>query len=70
MKHILFILTGLVITVMGMGFLWTQAHSADSNMTGVLGPVFQQPVYNWRVCADLGVGPSPGTNLRRQRFRL
>jgi hypothetical protein len=76
MKHIFIILSGLIIAVMGMGFLWTQAHSASpdplqgSGMTGILGPVFQQPVYKWRVCADLGVGPVPGTGLTRQRFRL
>ncbi len=76
MKHILFILTGFILAVMGMGFLWTQAKSAGSEpldgsgMTGILGPVFQQPVYNWRVCADLGVGTVPGTGLTRQRFRL
>ena len=76
MKHIFFIVSGLIIAVMGMGFLWTQAHSAGSDplqgsgMTGILGPVFQQPVYNWRVCADLGVGSVPGTGLQRQRFRL
>jgi hypothetical protein len=76
MKHIFFILSGLVIAVVGMGFLATQAFSASSEplrgpgMTGIQGPVFQQPVYNWRVCADLGVGPVPGTGLTRQRFRL
>jgi hypothetical protein len=76
MKHIVFILSGLVIAMMGMGFLWTQAHSAGPDplegpgMTGILGPVFQQPIYNWRICADLGVGPVPGTGLTRQRFRL
>jgi hypothetical protein len=76
MKHILFILTGLIIAVLGMGLLWTGAQSAGSHpldgsgLTGVLAPVFQQPVYNWRVCADLGVGPVPGTGLTRQRFRL
>lgn len=76
MKHIYSILAGFILAVMGIGLLWTQAKPAGaapldgSGLTGVLGPVFQQPVYNWRVCADLGVGPVPGTGLTRQRFRL
>lgn len=76
MKHIFFILTGVIIAVLGVGVLWSGAQSAPSEpldgsgMRGVPGPVFQQPVYNWRVCADLGVGPVPGTGLTRQRFRL
>ena len=76
MKHIFFILSGLAIAMLGMGFFFVHAHSAGpdplqgSYMTGILGPDFQQPIYNWRVCADLGIGPVPGTNLVRQRFRL
>lgn len=29
-----------------------------------------QPSEGWTVCADLGVGPVPGLNITRQRFRL
>jgi hypothetical protein len=76
MKHFSYILLGLIIALVGVGLLFTHAHSASPDplrgpgMTGIQGPVFQQPVYNWRVCADLGVGPVPGTGLTRQRFRL
>ena len=76
MKHFSYILAGLIIALVGVGLLFTHAHSASPDplrgpgMTGIQGPVFQQPVYNWRVCADLGVGPVPGTGLTRQRFRL
>lgn len=76
MKHSSLILAGLLVSVIGLGLLWRQARSAGDDplesprLSGNFSPLLQKPVYNWRVCADLGVGPVPGTGLRRLRLRL
>jgi len=33
-------------------------------------PLLDPPISGWRVCADLGIGPVPGVDGNRQRFRL
>jgi len=39
-------------------------------LTGNTIKLSYQPSEGWTVCADLGVGPVPGLNITRQRFRL
>ncbi len=76
MKHTSLILTAILVSILGVGMLWRQGRSASTDpleglrLNGNFGPLLQKPVYNWRVCANLGVGPVPGTGLRRLRFRL
>ena len=80
MKHssivTVFGLAGILLVLGVAALVWVQVGSASSELpaeaglTGVLSPLYDKPVHNWRVCADLGVGMVPGLGIRRQRFRL
>jgi hypothetical protein len=68
----------LGLLVMGLVQSGDQAsQSASKALPGAVGQPAQdftsqddKPIHNWRVCADLGVGPVPGLNEPRQRFKL
>jgi hypothetical protein len=52
----------------GLVFYSTHSGPASAGEIPELDP--EKPVYNWWVCADLGVGPVPGESEPRQRLRL
>lgn len=85
-KRVLVYLSIFFFFVLGAGFLavsifWVRALSAqpdslqvansqENEVSKLLAPQLDLPISGWHVCADLGIGPVPGVNGNRQRFRL
>lgn len=69
---VFFLLAIIVFT--GAAVLWSGFQSAGAksggSIPGTNRPLADKPVYNWRVCEDLGVGGVPGLNQDRQRLKL
>ncbi len=73
MKRLALPALGFALVLIATAFIWTKVDSASGTPVQpatILRPYFQQPVDNWIVCQNLGVGVVPGLPDERQRFRL
>jgi hypothetical protein len=75
MRRLPFLLAGIILVLLGTARVWGSARSAAPDpeaisWQGLASPLEAPPLYNWRVCADLGFGPVPGVSGSRQRFRM
>ena len=76
MRHKTYAVIGLLLGVIVLVLVWFLADPVSAapleapEQSRFFSRLNQEPTYNWRVCADLGVGVVPGLGIRRQRFRL
>jgi len=73
-NRLLVLFIGLVVVFASAAIVWSGTKSAPPNPAAqsadALPPLADKPIYNWRVCQDLGVGPVPGLPEPHQRLRL
>jgi hypothetical protein len=72
-KRLALLMGGALLILWGAAIpLWIGTVNVSARGMAELLPaaLLDEPVNNWRVCQDLGVGPVPGLNEYRQRFRL
>jgi hypothetical protein len=64
----------LVVVFASAAIVWSGTKSAPPNPAAqsadALPQLANKPIYNWRICQDLGIGPVPGLYEPRQRLRL
>jgi hypothetical protein len=72
-RSILIILAFCLAALVPAALFWSRAETAPQPKGKDIDGVLQSddlPVYNWFVCADLGVGSVPGVSGDRARFQL
>lgn len=71
-KRLFLFLLGLIIILVLLALIWTRVDSSPHLIPLAEGNAAPsaKPIYNWRVCQDLGMGTIPGVPGQRQRFRL
>lgn len=71
-KRVFLFLLGLIVLLLLLVLIWTRVDSSAPSIPLDVGDrsTNAKPIYNWRVCGDLGMGTIPGVPGQRQRFRL